>query len=171
MYEFFESTRDLQRERRNRLSQKPGGAAGHMQARPYITQTLGVASESTLATANLMYKAFMTNDDPSIADALAEIRAKLESGEETLYGCRGLLNKVKEPGGDFTGSITTANDQRAAISTALAQLSGTNKAINQLGELHEGINQHELVAYIKALSAEKRALTIIINKLKKRVKV
>lgn len=172
IWEFFSETQEQQRERTARQRRSTLKTADSLQARAYVTQILDVDSESTVATVALLYKAFTTkddNEDPERREGLDSIREKLEANEITLYGARGLLVKLHKPDDVFTGNITTAGDQRNALTTALAQLSGTNKALTRLGELNQGINQHELIAYIKAFQAERRALQLTINRLRKRV--
>jgi hypothetical protein len=172
IWEFFIDTQEQQRERTSRQRRRTIKTADAPQARAFVTQILDVDSESTVATVALLYKAFTIkdeNEDPERRQALDRIREKLEANEVTLYGARGLLVRLQRPDDVFTGNILSAGEQRSALTTALAQLSGTNKALIRLGELNQGINQHELLAYIKAFQAERRALQLTVNRLRKRV--
>lgn len=170
----FQDTKEQQKDRGVRMRKRrvgiPRGTVLEPvpRTRTMMNEALGLGpGESYLASVTYLYSHFLNNTDPGLALGLADIRARLEHRQLSVYEARGAVDRLRASG--LTGDIVSVAAQRDALATALSQLSGMNKGVTRIGELNPEINQAELLAYIKSFEQGKRALHAFINTLKKRI--
>lgn len=135
-------------------------------SRNMIAEAMGFQGEGALAVATALYRTFTADTTPERHEGLAAIRAKVESGEMTMYEAKGAVDRLGKS--DLGGDIVSVQGQRDALSTAVAQLAGTVNGLTRIGEINSGITVAEIKMYVKGLEDAKRELQRFVQSLRKR---
>jgi hypothetical protein len=96
--------------------------------------------------------------------------ADMDNGLTTVTAAYDRVRNSKpvRTGREPAPTIDKPGPQRRAITTAETTLAGIAHALRQIEELHSDIKGAEITQWISSLTDSRRAITVLINRLKER---
>jgi ParB family chromosome partitioning protein len=135
-----------------------------------ISQALGLSETNYYYIRAVVGAASDPHRTPKEREIAATAMADMDNGLTTVTAAYDRVRNSKpvRTGREPAPTIDKPGPQRRAITTAETTLAGIAHALRQIEELHSDIKGAEITQWISSLTDSRRAITVLINRLKER---